>query len=165
MLTKTSMAPWIRLVTLVFVATGCGVQPAQRSVATDGPPANLAAAADSLYQEYARVLRTGDRGRIAQFYAPRGAQRVLNGHSRRLTQAAIDSLYRYRWSPPAFFAWDSLQFETLPPSRVLVVGRFRWQGTGQADTGSYAYAALLEAVDSGLAIFFEHETSLAPSGR
>ena len=159
-MTRTS-----NLLALALAIAACSGRSERPVVATDGSSAWLVAAADSLYQDYGNALRTGDRGRIAQFYSTRGAWRVFNGHSAHLTRATIDSGYRNSWSPPAFFTWDSLQFDFLAPSRVLVVGRFRWQSIGQADTGSYAYAGILEAADSGMVISFEHETRLAPTSK
>ena len=60
---------------------------------------------------------------------------------------------------PAFFAWEALAFDSIAPGQVLVTGGFLWQSAGQPDTARFIYAALLEAVDSGLAIRFEHETA------
>ena len=162
---RAQMTRMTIFVAFVLAIAACDGRSERLEVATDGSSARLVAAADSLYQDYGQALRTGDRGRIAQFYSARGAWRVLNGHSAHLTRATIDSGYRYNWSPPAFFTWDSLQFDFLAPSRVLVVGRFRWQSVGQADTGSYAYAGILEAADSGMVISFEHETRLAPTSK
>ena len=48
---------------------------------------------------------------------------------------------------------------TLSRRQVLVTGGFLWQSAGQQDTAHYIYAALLEAVDSGMAMRFEHETA------
>jgi hypothetical protein len=42
---------------------------------------------------------------------------------------------------------------------VLVTGGFLWQGAGEPDTAKFLYAALLEAVGSGMAIRFERETT------
>lgn len=64
--------------------------------------------------------------------------------------------YLNEWAAPQFFAWDSLRFDSLSTSQVLVTGGFRWQAQGQPDTTRFIYAAVLAAVDSGLAIVFEH---------
>lgn len=82
--------------------------------------------------------------------------------ARRFTRAELRSKYLDSWSPPAFFAWEGLHFDSIGPGEVIVTGGFRWQSTGQMDTVPYIYAALLVAVDSGMAIVFEHETLRPP---
>lgn len=54
---------------------------------------------------------------------------------------------------------DNLEFDSLDAPHVLVTGFFRWQGVGAPDTSRYIYASVLEAVDSGFVIRFEHETA------
>jgi len=76
----------------------------------------------------------------------------------RLSRSSIDSIYRTSWQGPAYFEWDSLTFDSLSPSLVLVTGGFRWQAADSRDTTPFIYVSLLEAVDSGLALRFEHET-------
>ena len=124
----------------------------------DGPPVDLRASAAAFYEAYGSALASARRGDIAGFYHPAGALVVFNGVARRFTRAELQDKYQYSWSPPAFFAWEGLSFDSAGPGEVLVTGGFRWQGAGQRDTVPYIYAALLEAVDSGLAIVFEHET-------
>ena len=141
---------------LLILACGSRPEPATR---TDGPPVDLRASASAFYDAYGSAISTPRRDAIAGFYHPDGALRVLNGHSRRQTRASIDSGYRGAWSPPAFFAWDALAFDSIAPGQVLVTGGFLWQSAGQPDTAKFIYAALLEAVDSGMAIRFEHETA------
>jgi len=75
-----------------------------------------------------------------------------------MTRDALDSLYRGAWSPPVYFAWDGLTFDSLDVATVAVSGRALWQGARQVDTTVFEYAAVVVAVDSGLAIVFEHET-------
>lgn len=128
----------------------------------DGPPSDLLAASRSLFSQYERALQTGARERLASFYHVEGAHVIFNGQARFRSRALIDSLYRYHWGPPAYFAWDSLQFEALPPTSVVAFGRFRWLRPADADTEHFAYVAVLEAVDSGMAIRLEHETRLRP---
>lgn len=125
----------------------------------DGSPVDWRASASAFYDAYGSALSTPHREAIASFYHPDGALRVLNGHASRQTRAAIDSSYRGSWSPPTFFAWDALAFDSIAPGEVLVTGGFRWQSAGQPDTTKFVYAALLEVVDSGMAIRFEHETA------
>jgi hypothetical protein len=110
--------------------------------------------------QYGDALLRADRARIASLYHWETAQLVRNGVSQVLTRAQITDRYRTRWTPPAYFAWDSLQYHAIPPASVLVVGRFCWLPSQNADTLRYAYVALLVAIDSGMAIRVEHETRL-----
>ncbi|HEU4799458.1 MAG TPA: hypothetical protein VFS94_02375 [Gemmatimonadales bacterium] len=125
--------------------------PARRS-------ADLRASAAALYEAYGSALATPRREAIAGFYHADGALIVFNGKARRQTQAELRSRYGQSWTPPAYFTWDELRFDSIGPGEVLVTGGFKWQSTGQRDTVPYIYAALLAADDSGLAIVFEHET-------
>ena len=143
---------------MILLIMACGSRPAP-AAPVDGAPVDLEASASALYDAYGSALSTPRRDAIAGFYHPDGALRVLNGHSRRQTRASIDSGYRGAWSPPAFFAWDALAFDSIAPGQVLVTGGFLWQSAGQPDTAKFIYVALLEAVDSGMAIRFEHETA------
>lgn len=118
----------------------------------------LTTSAAALYEAYGRAVTTPERAAIASFYARDGVIRVLNGTTVHTSRAALDSMYRGRWSPPAYFSWDSLAFDSLSPTQVLVIGGFRWQASGQPDTTRWLYAGLLEAADSRLVIRFEHET-------
>jgi hypothetical protein len=124
----------------------------------DGPPADLKASAATMYEAYGSALATPRRGAIAGFYHQDGALLVFNGDASRLSRDELKLRYQGSWSPPAFFAWDALVFDSIGPGEVIVTGGFRWQSVGQLDTVPYIYAALLVAVDSGLAIVFEHET-------
>ena len=120
--------------------------------------ADLRASAADLYEAYGSALSTPRREEIAGFYHADGALIVFNGEARRQTQAELRTRYERSWSPPTFFAWDGLRFDSTGPGEVLVTGGFRWQSTGQRDTVPFIYAALLVAEDSSLAIVFEHET-------
>lgn len=122
-------------------------------------PADLKASAAAMYEAYGTALSTPRRDAIGSFYHPDGAIIVFNGQARRQSRADIDSRYRGAWSPPAFFAWEGLTFDSIGPGQVIVNGGFLWQGAGQADTSKFVYAALVEAVDSGMGIRFEHETA------
>ena len=144
---------------VLSLASACA--PTQ-SAGTDGPPVDLRASAARFYVAYGDAVRAGRGDALAQFYAPTGALRVIDGQARHATRAGLDSVYRGGWQGPAFFAWDSLAFDSVDTEHVLVTGFFRWQTRSAPDTGRYIYAALLQAVDSGLAIRFEHET---PAGR
>jgi hypothetical protein len=129
----------------------------------DGPepldqPGDLKAGAASLYDSYTTALTEGRPEALSSFYHPDGAIRVINGFTRRATRAGLDSSYRSGWRPPAFFAWDSLAFDSIAPSQVIVTGTFRWVEQGKRDTTHWLYAALLQASQSGLSIRFEHET-------
>ena len=125
---------------------------------TDGPPADPEASARELFAQYERSIKTGQRDAIAQFYHVDGAVRVINGTTSRMSRAQLDSVYRNAWTPPAFFAFDALAYDSLDAGTVLVTGGFRWARPGASDTANYIYAAILQAVDSGMAIRFEHET-------
>ncbi len=130
-----------------------------RTPAIDAPPRDWRKASATFYDDYGEALRAHRRESLAQYYSPEGALVVFDGRPRRLSNAALDSLYRGPWQGPAFFAWDSLSFDSLNPGQVLVTGHFRWQSAAASDTSRLVYAAILQAVDSGLAIRFEHETS------
>ena len=144
---------------LLLVACNTRPEPPAR---LDGTPVDWEAGASTLYESYGTAISTPHREAIAGFYHPDGALRILNGHAMRQTRAEIDSRYRNDWSPPAYFAWDGLAFDSIAPGEVLVTGGFLWQGAGQPDTARFIYAALLETVDSGMVIRFEHETVRPP---
>ena len=145
-----------RLGVLVLVACS----PAREGNASvDGPPADLAASARELFARYESAIVTPHREAIASFYHPDGAIRVINGTTSRMSRAQLDSVYRTTWTPPGYFAWEALSYDSLDVGTVLVTGGFRWASAGASDTARYLYAAVLQATDSGLAIRFEHETS------
>ena len=144
------------LLPTAFLIGACAAPAPARQA--DGQVGDLNARAATLFQAYARAITTPHRDSIAGFYHPEGALRVINGLPRRLSRAALDSSYRGPWSPPAFFAFDSLAFDSIAPGQVIVTGEFRWQSAGQPDTARYLYAALLQTVGSELFIRFEHET-------
>ena len=152
------------LLTLIALLEACSSVPdAARS--TDGPPQDLLASSRRLYDQYEAALQAGNRGRLASFYHPEGAVFVLNGRRiLKTSKQSIDSVYTgTSWSPPEYFEFEGLAFDSLSPSEVIATGRFLWHRTGAPDTTRYLYAALLVAIDSGMAIRFEHETPL-PSG-
>ena len=130
--------------------------------ATAGPTADLEASAKTLFAQYDAAVKTGQRDAIARFYHVDGAVRVINGTTSRMSRAQLDSVYRGPWTPPAFFAFEALAYDSLDPASVLVTGGFRWARPGASDTANYLYAAVLQAIDSGLAIRFEHETLRPP---
>ena len=122
----------------------------------------LVRSAEQLYDAYVRDVRAERRGSLAGYYDPRGALIVIGGHRQYYSRAAIDSFYRGPWQAPAFFAWDTLAFDSLAPDVVVVTGRFRWLRRGTADTASFIYAALVQPTDSGMFIRMEHETPAPP---
>jgi len=126
--------------------------------ATDQRGEPLVRSAEQLYDAYVRDVRAERRGSIAHYYDPRGALIVVGGHRRYYSRAAIDSFYRGPWQAPAFFAWDTLAFDSLAPDLVVVTGQFRWLRRGSADTATFIYAAVVQPADSGMVIRMEHET-------
>jgi hypothetical protein len=154
MLTTSIVA---RSLILAAVAVAWDAQPAPAQ-AVDGPPADLKASAAELYVAYGSALATPRRNAIASFYHYTGALVVFNGVARRMSRAELEAKYRGPWTPPAFFAWENLSFDSIGPGSVIVTGGFKWQTPGQPDTTRYVYAALVVAVDSGMSILFEHET-------
>jgi hypothetical protein len=137
---------------------------ASRQPATPAPP-DLRAQATAFFEHYAVSLRNGERQRIASYYMPTGATIILNGSRRFLTSAEIDARYRGAgWQPPAWFAWDGMEFEQLNDRQVAATGHFRWVSRGQADTTRMIYFGLLENTADGLRIRIEHETE-APRRR
>lgn len=142
---------------LALLGTACASNVTPASTPTRSS-ADLRASAAAHYEAYGSALSTPRREQIAGFYHADGALIVFNGEARRQTQAELRTRYENSWSPPAFFAWDGLRFDSIGPGQVLVTGGFKWQSAGQRDTVPFIYAALLVAEDSGLAIVFEHET-------
>jgi len=126
--------------------------------ATDTPSQDVLRAAARFYDAYSEDARAHRREKLAQYYAPNGALIVLAGQRRFYSRAAIDSFYRGPWQGPAYFAWDTLAFDTLSSNLVLVTGRFRWLAAGARDTTRFIYAAILQTADSSLAIRVEQET-------
>ncbi len=147
----------LSLLAIALIGSACAPSDA-RPPRTDGPPADLEASAASLYQQYGAALAAGRRGALAAFYHNEGALIVLNGVARRQSGEELNRKYLSAWTPPTYFAWEDMAFDSIAPSQVLVTGGFRWQDLGEKDTTRYIYAALLVAVDSGMAIVFEHET-------
>src|SRR6266849_10564540 len=141
------------------VVAACNRQPPR---STDRPSEDLLRSAVQFYDAYSQDARAHRREKLAQYYAPSGALIVLAGQRRFYSRAAIDSFYRGTWQGPAYFAWDTLAFDTLSSNLVLVTGRFRWLARGTTDTTRYIYASILQMVDSDLAIRVEQETP-APS--
>ena len=141
----------------------CGqASDADRLLDTDGAPADLRASAAAFYEQYGATLAAHRRDAISKFYHPDGAIVVFNGARTRETREEIHQGYLNGWTPPAYFAWEELVFDSISPGQVIVTGGFRWQGPMQPDTSRYRYASLLVAVDSGMAIVFEHETLRPP---
>lgn len=152
--------PWRTLIAVaaIGVSAGCSVRIARSPVVNDGPPPDLIASTQRLYDQYGAALSAGRRGQIANFYHFQGARIVFNGTQRRLSRDELRQRYLTSWTPPAYFAWEGLSFDSLSTSQVLVTGGFLWQDAGSRDTTRYIYAALAVAQDSGMAIVFEHET-------
>jgi len=123
------------------------------------PPADLRARSAELYKQYEAAITAPRREALAGFYHPGGATRVINGARREMTRVELDSLYRGPWNPPEAFAWDHLDYDSIGPGLVLVLGGFRWKGRGRLDTAQFLYTAILQAVDSGMTIRFEQETA------
>lgn len=146
----------LRLTAALVVAAAC-TRPVVRTGDSAGP-ADLGAQAEQMYRAYGEALTTPRPELLSGFYHPDGALIVLDGVAGRYTRQEIDTRYRTAWTAPAFFAWDSLAFDSIGPGQLLVTGNLRWQSKGQPDTSRVIYAALLVAADSGLAIRFEHET-------
>lgn len=147
---------WLGFALAAIIIAACKAP--ERAPRSDGASAGLLSSAGRFYEAYARDLQGGHRTALAHYYAPEGAVVVLAGQREHRSRADMDSIYRSAWSPPAYFAWDDLAFDSLGPDRVLVTGAFLWRAPGSPDTSRFVYAALLEAVDSGLALRFEHET-------
>lgn len=153
-----------RLIPLVLVlAASLGACASVRTpIAMDRPPADLTVSAASLYRQYGDALKAGRRSAIADFYHPQGALIVFNGVPRRQSRDELRQQYLTFWSPPDFFEWEGLTFDSISTSQVIVTGGFRWKSAGQPDTARFIYAAVVAAVDSGMAIVFEHETVRPP---
>jgi hypothetical protein len=149
---------------LVLAGAGamCAPGAARGSIMTDGPPPDLIAATRSHYERYGVALADAQRGSIAGFYHHDGAVIVFNGVRRKQTRDELRRRYLTSWNPPAYFAWEGLVFDSLSTTEVLVTGGFLWQAAGQRDTSRFIYAALVVAIDSGMAITFEHETARPP---
>lgn len=128
----------------------------------DPTPRSLVATR-ALYESYATALRLHRREELADFYHPQGATIVFDGVRRASTHTAIANRYRQGWQGPAFFTFDSLHFEPLGASHVLVTGGFRWLSAQSTDTTPYIYLAVLENTAAGPRIRVEHETRRPPS--
>jgi hypothetical protein len=121
--------------------------------------ADRLAEARTFFYNYETALRAGQRDRLASFYSPSGAIIVINGGRRFQTPAQIDNTYRGpSWQPPVFFAFDSLTYDALSGSDVLVTGRFRWVTAQRPDTLRVVYLAVLQQTQTGPRIRVEHET-------
>lgn len=147
-----------RTLGILIALAGCSIEQVP-GPALDGPPAGLMASAAELFEQYGAAISAPHREAIAGFYHFEGAIRVIDGRRTDLSRAQLDSVYRYRWMPPAYFAWDGLRFDSLGPGQVLVTGEFLYQPLGEADTGRYLYTGIVQASDSGMGIRFEAETT------
>lgn len=151
-----SNASLIQAAALMSTLTGCVIQPRPKPPPVD--PTIMVQAARTFYAGIERSLRSGDRAALLRLFSADGLLMVLDGVTTHYTPAALDSLYGPAWQPPAYFAWDSLRFEVLPPDHLAVLGEIRWLDVGARDTLRYLYVGLIRAVDSGFAIRIEHET-------
>ena len=95
-------------VTLLIALAGCTLDQAAPP-ALDGPPADITASAAALFEQYGQAISASRRETIAGFYHSEGAIRVIDGRRTELSRAQLDSVYRYRWTPPAHFAWEGLR--------------------------------------------------------
>jgi hypothetical protein len=116
----------------------------------------------AFYKSYEAALKGQRRDTLSHYYHPQGATIVFNGDRMQLTHAGLDSLYTGLWEGPQFFAFDSIHFQRVGPSHVLVTGGFRWLPPAAPDTGRYIYLSILEQTAAGLRILVEHETSRPP---
>jgi hypothetical protein len=128
------------------------------------PAVSIVASARGLFARYEAAIKNHERVAIAAFYDTDSVVRVINGSTSRTSRAQLDTIYRTRWTPPTFFAWEEMAYDALDSATVLVTGGFRWTTAGSTDTTRYLYAAVLQARDSGMVIRFEHET-LRPAER
>jgi hypothetical protein len=151
----------VRLAAWVVFCLACDAQRPQGST-LDGPPADLTARSKELFSRYGAAISAPRPEALAGFYHADGALRVINGTTTRMSRAQLDSVYRTAWTPPAFFAWEDLQYDSLDVGTVVVTGGFRWTPAGRTDTLRYLYAAVLQVSDTGLAIRVEHETPRPP---
>jgi hypothetical protein len=146
----------LRLAAAVYVALGCV------STASGQESRNpQALGVREFFAAYESALKAHRRDTLAHFYHPSGALVVVNGTRMTLTLAGIDSLYRGPgWQGPVFFSFDSLRFEAIAPTQVVVTGGFRWLPAQSTDTGRYVYLAIVDRTTRGLKIRVEHETAL-----
>ena len=147
-----------RTLGLVFALTGCTLEQGAPPV-LHGPTADITASAAALFEQYGAAISAQRREDIGGFYHFGGATRIIDGRRTDLSRVQLDSVYRYRWTPPAYFAWDGLRFDSLGPGQVLVTGEFLYQPLGEPDTGRYLYTGIVQASDSGMGIRFEAETT------
>jgi hypothetical protein len=154
---------WIPVICVLAGAVVTSAQgPARAGIAQHAAPPDLISSAKSHYEQYGAALAAPRREAIAGFYHREGAVIVFNGVRRKQSREELNRRYTTSWDPPAYFAWEGLVFDPISTTEVLVTGGFRWQAAGQRDTSSFIYAALVVAVDSGMAITFEHETARPP---
>ncbi len=151
-----SSATLVQAAALVSALAACDIQPRPKPPPVD--PATMVQAARTFYAGTERSLRSGDRAALLRLFSADGLLMVLDGVTTHYTPAALDSLYGPAWQPPAYFAWDSLRFEVLPPDHLAVIGEYRWLDVGARDTVRYLYVGLIRAVDSSFVIRIEHET-------
>lgn len=155
-------ATTVAAVAWASVLMACAAPESRQEATLDGPPSRVVPAAANFYEQYGAALAGGHRERVPGFYHRDGATIVFNGDAQRQSHEEIRRFYAATWVAPQFFAWDSLHFDSLSTSQVIVTGGFRWQAQGAPDTTRFIYAALLVAVDSGMALVFEHETLRPP---
>lgn len=154
---NTACIMTLRLAGLVCLAFSCVSTASGQEIRN---PQALAGARE-FFAAYESALKAHRRDTLANFYHPGGALLVVNGARLSLTLAAIDSLYRGPgWQGPVFFSFDSLRFEAIAPTQVVVTGGFRWLPAQSADTARYVYLAILDRTTSGLKIRVEHETNV-----
>ncbi len=129
---------------------------------SDEPNAFSAADVRAFYDSYEAALKAQHRDKLAHYYHPQGATIVFDGERMPLTHAGLDSLYTGPWEGPLYFAFDSLHWQPIGPSHLLVTGGFRWLPPESPDTGKYIYLSVVERTATGLRILVEHETTRPP---
>jgi hypothetical protein len=135
--------------------------PARTAQAAEAP---IIREARAFMENYARVLRAGDRAGIAALHDRRGAYLQGFAGDEYRTHAEIAARYRDQWEPPRAFAWQNLRFEPLGRDAVAVMGRFVWT-PNQGDPVTASYTSVLFRERGQLRLRVEHESLVTPRVR
>jgi hypothetical protein len=110
-------------------------------------------------EAYGRDLAAAERAALGQRYDTAGSLALINGRTIMLSSAETTVRYLENWTPPLYFAWDTLSYNMIQPEIALVTGRFRWMRS-EPDTLVYSYAGVLRLTAMGWRIRAEIETLL-----
>jgi histidine triad (HIT) family protein len=102
---------------------------------------------EQFMEEYARLLRAGDREGLIRLYSPRGTLVMGDGFEDMATLEQTADIYRNHWSGPTAFEWHDLNIRYVHPGVVVVSGAFDWTGPQFPARTRFNYSSVLALED------------------